>query len=148
MLNTVSEAWRHPAEGFSRYPKLFQCNGKYFFDVNSMIDCSFIDDYQGRYALGTGTQPHHYFFWVLSSLLNATFSVSVSTIDCPHSITLKIIDIIDVKILLNWKEDFHLVLFSDICSNPICKFFPLDPVIIGKWGFHYFLIGMKPYIVS
>ena len=34
-----------------------------------MIDCSFIENHQRRYALGTGTQANHYFL----SLLNATF---------------------------------------------------------------------------
>ena len=52
---------------------IFQHNGKHFFDINSMIECSFIQDYQERYTLGTDTQLNHYFRWEFSSLLNGTF---------------------------------------------------------------------------
>ena len=57
VLNGVNEAWRHPAERSSRYLKPHShilMQRKYFFDVSSMIDLFFIEDYQGRYALETG----------------------------------------------------------------------------------------------
>ena len=95
-----------------------------------MIDCSFTQDYQRRYTLGTGTQPNHYFRWEFSSLFNATFFIGISTIYWSHSMLLRVIDIIDVKELFIQKENSHGVLFSKICSNPICKFFSV-------WSFEH-----------
>ena len=119
---------------------IFLCNGKHFLDINSMIDCHFIENHQRRYAVETGTQPNHYFLWKFSSVLNATFLIDTSTIYCPHSIVLRIIDIINVKKFLIRKENSHSVLFSKICSIPICKFFPFDLLIIGKQYFDSFFI--------
>ena len=99
---------------------MFQCNGKCFFDINSMIDCSFIQDFQRYYTQGTST---HYFRWKFSSLLSATVFIDISTTYCSHPIILRVIDTIDVKELLIRKEDSHDVCLSKICSKPVCQFF-------------------------
>ena len=62
---------------------LFQCNGKHFFDINSMIDCSFIQDYQRRYTLGTQTPNQTITFDGNFRLcLMPTFFIGISTISC------------------------------------------------------------------
>ena len=88
-----------------------------------MIDCSFIENHQRHYALGTDTQSNHYFLWKFSSLLNATFFIGISTTYCPHSIVLIIVEPINVKKFLVWKENSHSFFFSKIYSNPIWKCF-------------------------
>ena len=110
---------------------IFQCNEKHFFDINSMIDCSFVQDHQWHYTLGTGAPPSHYFLWKFSSLLNVTL-VSIRTIDYPHSIILRVIDTANGRKLLTWKENPHDFFFSKICSSPIYKLFPFDLLIIGN----------------
>ena len=69
---------------------ILQCNGKHCFYINIMIDRSFIEDYQEHYVAGTVAQLNHCFLWELSSFLDATLLISVSTIDCPHSFVLRI----------------------------------------------------------
>ena len=97
-----------------------------------MIDRSIIQDYQGCDTLGADAQPHHYVLWKLASLLNATVFIGISTIYCPHSVILRVIDTINVEKFLVRKENSHGFLFSKIVSNPIRKFFPFDLLIIGK----------------
>ena len=111
---------------------IFQCNGKHFLNINSMINCSFIHDYQRHYTLGTGTQPNHYFRWEFSSLLNATFYIGISTIYYLHPIILRVIDTINVNELFIRKENSQNVFFSKVCSNSVCRFFPFYHLIIGK----------------
>ena len=88
-----------------------------------MIDCSFIENHQRHYALGTDTQPNHYFLCKFSPLLNATLLIGISTTYCPHSIVLIIVEPINVKKFLIWKENSHSFFYLKICSNPICKCF-------------------------
>jgi hypothetical protein len=49
-----------------------------------------------------------------------------STIGCPHSIILRVVDTIDVKKILIRKENSYGFFFSKICSNPGCDFFCLS----------------------
>ena len=59
------------------------------------------------------------------------FFIGISTIYCPHSDHFESYrDIINVKELLIRKENSHGVLFSKICSNPICKCFSV-------WSFEH-----------
>ena len=109
---------------------IFQCNEKHFFDTNSVIDCSFIQNHQRCYTLGTGTQLDHYFRWKFSSLPNAILFIGISKTDCPHSVILKVIDIANVRKLLILKENLHGCFLSRVCSNPNEKFFPLDLLTI------------------
>ena len=83
---------------------IFQCYRKHFFDINSMIDCSFIQDYQRCYTLGTDTQPDHYFLWEFLHLIDASRFIGISTIYCQSSIILKVIDTINVEKLLIGKK--------------------------------------------
>ena len=102
----------------------FQCNEKHFFDINSMINCSFVQNYQWHYALGIGNQSNHYFLWNFLSLVNTIFSIGISTIYCPYPIILRVLDTINVKELLIRKENSYDAFVSKICPNPICRFFP------------------------
>lgn len=64
MLNDANEAWDHFAKRLSRQRKpapIFQSNEKQFSDVNNMIDCSLIQGYQDRYAVGLFTTPSRHF---------------------------------------------------------------------------------------
>ena len=84
---------------------IFQCNGKHFFGINSMINCSFIQNHQRRYALSICAQSNHYPLWKFLSLLNTTFFIGISTSYCPHPIILRVIDTINLKELLIRKEN-------------------------------------------
>ena len=112
VLNNASEGEHHLVDRPSRDQKFhshISCNGKHFFDLNSMIDCFFTENHQRCYALGTGTQPNHYFLWKRLSLLNATVFIGISTIYCPHSIVLRIIDTINVK---NFSSEKRILIVS------------------------------------
>ena len=63
---------------------IFQCNGKHFFDINSMINCSFVQNHQRHYTLGTNIQQNHYFRWKSLSLPNSTSFIDISTIYCSY----------------------------------------------------------------
>ena len=117
---------------------IFQHNGKHFSDINSMIGCYLIQDHRRCDTLRTGTQPDYYFLCELLHLLYATLSIGISVITCPHSIVLRIIDTINVKILLIGKENSDCVSFSKMCSNPICKLFPCVLLIIEERWFDNF----------
>lgn len=104
---------------------IFQHNGKHFFDINSMIDCSLIHDNQGCHTLGTVTQPNHYFLWELSHLLYATLSIGISAINCPHSIVLRAIDTINVKILPIGKRILIVSSFGKCVRTQFVNFFLL-----------------------
>ena len=106
-----------------KFIPIFKCKGKHFFDINNMINCSFIQNHQRRDAVGTATQLNHYFLWKFLFLLNVTFFIGIGTTDCPHPIILRVIGITNVKELPIWKENCHGVFFPKIGLNPICKFF-------------------------
>ena len=87
VLDSVGVALHHVAERSSRHQKLYfriLMLLEVLFDVIIMIDRSIIQDHQGCDTLGAGAQPHHYFLWKLSSPLNATFFIGISTIYWPH----------------------------------------------------------------
>ena len=104
-----------------------QCNGKHIFDINSMINCSIIQNHQRHYTFGTGAQPNYYFLWKVLSLLNTTFSIGISTIYFLYSCILRVTDTINVKERLIRKDNSRDIFFSKLC-----KFFPFDLLIIGK----------------
>ena len=74
---------------------IIRCNEKQFFDINSMINYSLIQNHQQRYALGEGTQLNHSFLWKFLSLLNPILFIGISTTYCPYPITLTVIDTIN-----------------------------------------------------
>ena len=129
VLNSVSEAWRHPAERSSRYPKL---HSHILMQREVLFRCKQHDRLFLHWrlprtlCLGTGTQPHHYFLWVLSSLLNATLFVSVSTIDCLTLDRSENYRHHRCQNTSHLKRGFSLCPLFGNLFEPICKFFPLD----------------------
>ena len=126
-LYNASEVWWHPAESPSHYRKLD-------FDISMQWEALFRYKQHDRLILhsrlpGTTCSWNKHpvkpllFLWKFSSLLDLTLFISISTIECPHSIVLRIIDTIDVEKLLIRKGNFHCFLFSKNFLNPICKFF-------------------------
>ena len=101
---------------------IFQCNVKHFFDMNSIIDSSSIQDYQRRYTLGTGTQANHYFRRKFLSLLNATFFIGISTIYSPHSLILRVIDTINIKELFIRKRILMVSSFRKFVRTQFANF--------------------------
>ena len=128
LLNDASEIDHHSVEdqvATESFILIFQCNGKYSFDINSMIDCSFIQDYQRHYTLGTASQPNHYFLWEYSSLLKATFCIGISKICCPHPIILRVIDTRQCERTFSFEKRILMVSsFRKSFWNSAFKFFP------------------------
>ena len=111
---------------------IFQDCKKYFFDTATMIYASVIQNHQGCNTFRTGTQPHNYFLWNISFQLNATYFIRISTIYCPHPSILGTVDAINVKKLLNRKQNFQGIFFSEVCSNLFRELFLFAFLIIGK----------------
>ena len=51
--------------------------------------------------------------------------IDISMIYCPHVFIFTIVDIINVKEFFVRKQNPWGVFFSEICSKPVCKLFPV-----------------------
>jgi hypothetical protein len=105
---------------------VFESHWQYFLDVSSMVDCSILEYHQECYSFGTDSQPDHHFRGRLSFRSNSASPIHCGTTWCPHTIILRVVDTVDIEHLFIRKANPHCLLFSKICSNPICDFFPLS----------------------
>ena len=104
---------------------IFQGYRKYLFERTTMIYSSVIQNHQGFNILRASTQPHNYFFWKISCLLNATSFIRISTIDCPHSSLLSIVDGINIERLIIQKENFMVASFRKFVRSQFASCFRL-----------------------
>ena len=111
-----------------------------FLNIMSVIQCSLIQNYQLWYSIRTYSQPNHDFLRKLSFLLDSPFLVSFSTVHCPYSVVVRIVDAVNVEPLLVRKQNSHGVFFSIIVSHPIRKFLSLLFVFVSEQRFHYSLV--------
>ena len=125
-----------PVERTSRYQKLhsiFQCNGKHFFDINSTINCSLIQNYQRCYVLGTGVQPYHNLLRRFLSLLNIIFSRGIRTTYCLHKILQRVRRHHHCQRTSHPKRQFSWdIFFWKVCWKPVLKLLLFDLLITGK----------------
>ena len=78
-----------------------------------MIYGFFIQNRQECNTLRTDVQPHHYFLWEISCLLNAISFIHISTIYCLHSSLLSIADSINIKRTFHPKREFSRCLLFE-----------------------------------
>ena len=136
VLNDVSEAEHHPVERSTRYRKLHshiskQREALFRYKQNDRL---FLHQRLPRALCPWNRHPTKPFLSmeIFDLCLIPPFCIGISTIYYLHLVILRVIDTIDVKDLLNLKENFHDVFFSKTCSKSVCKFFPFDLLIIRK----------------
>ena len=100
----------------------FEYHSKYLLYVPLMINCSLLENYQRGQPFGTCSEPDHKFFRKFLYLLNATFRIRVGTTWRPDPLILEVINSINVEHFFFRKQKCQSVLFTKVCSYPICKF--------------------------
>ena len=100
----------------------FEYHWNYLLYVPLMINCSLPENYQRGHPFGTCSEPDHNFFRKFLYLLNATFHICVGTIWRPDPLILGVINSINVEHVFVRKQKSQSVLFTKVCSYPICKF--------------------------
>ena len=114
------------------FVSILKSNRKHFVYVTNMSKCTVLENDQRRNPLGTDCKPDHYFLWVLSPSLDATFYICFHTISSSNSFILRIIDSVYVEHLFIGEENFHRILLSEISSYPVCESFSALLVLISE----------------
>ena len=135
VFNDVGVTLRDPIESCSHHRKLYSDISRLqevLFDKTTIICGSFIQNHQGCSILRTDVQPHHYFLYEISFLLNVTSFIHISPIYCPHSSISSSVEAINITELFIQQENFQGVCFSEAYSNPVSELFPSVLLIIEK----------------
>ena len=102
------------------FVSILESNQKHFVYVTNIIKCTILENDQRGNLLGTDRKPDHYFLWVLSPSLDATFHISFHTISSPNSFILRIIDPVYVEHLFIGEQNSHRIQFANLFRLSLC----------------------------